>query len=196
MSIDLGPPATLIAAASPTAARAARSGQAAESAQMTVERLKAALLSHDSATAVLEAWCAERGMADPARVSARLIRRADETPPADVARELTARPGERIRYRRVELVCGGRVLSRADNWYLPERLTPEMNRLLDETDTPFGKAVKAIGFRRRTLTEVLFPEARAVLRTRAVLSTPDGAPFSEVVETYSEEILATGPARH
>ena len=30
-----------------------------------------------------------------------------------------------------------------------------------------------------------------VLGHRAVLSTPDGAPFSEVVETYTGEVLAT-----
>jgi hypothetical protein len=29
-----------------------------------------------------------------------------------------------------------------------------------------------------------------VLEHRAVLSTPDGAPFSEVVETYTGEVLA------
>ncbi len=32
-----------------------------------------------------------------------------------------------------------------------------------------------------------------VLEHRAVLSTPDGAPFSEVVETYTGEVLAFPP---
>ena len=34
-----------------------------------------------------------------------------------------------------------------------------------------------------------------VLEHRAVLSTPDGEPFSEVVETYTSEVLAFPPPR-
>lgn len=152
------------------------------------------LLSHDSATAVLEGWCGEHGLAQPAKIVARLSLRADEAT-ARVRRDLHVSPHERVRHRRVELVCGTHVLSHADNWYLPGRLTPEMNRLLDETDTPFGKAVKALDFKRRTLSvEMLAQPGRRlpedVLRHRAVLSTPDGRPFSEVVETYTREIAA------
>jgi chorismate-pyruvate lyase len=161
-----------------------------------VQQLNARLLSHDSATAVLESWCGERGLAQPARVTARLVRRADVPATPALRRALKARPGERVRYRRVQLVCGAHVLSNADNWYLPGRLTAEMNRLLDETDTPFGKAVKSLGFRRRTLSaQVLLrpgdpvEAGSAVLRHRAVLLTPDGAPISKLVETYTGETL-------
>jgi chorismate-pyruvate lyase len=167
---------------------------AASDPSALVQQLNAELLSHDSATAVLESWCGQRRFADPAKVTARLVRRTDVKATPALRRELHAAPGERVRYRRVQLVCGTHVLSNADNWYLPGRLTPEMNRLLDETDTPFGKAVKALGFRRRTLSaEVLVRpgvEVRAdsaVLRHRALLATPDGAPFSKLVETYTGE---------
>jgi hypothetical protein len=34
------------------------------------------------------------------------------------------------------------------------------------------------------------PGDRAVLRVRAVLKTPDGTPFSLVVENYSPELVA------
>ena len=34
-----------------------------------------------------------------------------------------------------------------------------------------------------------------MLEHRAVLSTPDGEPFSEVVETYTSEVLAFPPPR-
>jgi hypothetical protein len=34
-----------------------------------------------------------------------------------------------------------------------------------------------------------------VLEHRAVLSTPDGEPFSEVVETYTAEVLAFPPPK-
>jgi hypothetical protein len=59
---------------------------------------------------------------------------------------------EPVRYRRVQLFCGDKLLSEADNWHVPVRLTPEMNRLLDQTDTPFGRAVKDLEFQRLTLT--------------------------------------------
>lgn len=183
----------LCLAVSPPVIASPPSDKAVAESVRLVGRLSQALSRQPSATAVLEAWCGERHFSEKPEVTARLAVRADQAAPDAVRRDLAAKPGERVRYRRVELVCGGRVLSRADNWYLPDRLTPEMNRLLDQTDTPFGKAVKALDFRRRTLSSELMPAPDAVLRNRAVLSTPDGAPFSEVVETYTDEVLAEGP---
>jgi chorismate-pyruvate lyase len=177
-----------------------------------VETLNADLLAHDSATLTLERWCADHRLADPARVVAERIREADKPASAEVRTALDVKPDEPLGYRRVRLKCGDRVLSEADNWYVPARLTPEMNHALETTDTPFGKAVAALRFRRHTLSvELLWRplpkgwEMRAapasqdagalaipdhVLEHRAVLSTPDGAPFSEVVETYTGEIMA------
>jgi hypothetical protein len=110
------------------------------------------------------------------------------------------------------LVCGTVVLSEADNWYVPGRLTPEMNNVLDTTNTPFGKAVQALHFQRHTISaKVLWPllpegwemSSAApidgagelplpshVLEHRAVLTLPDGTPFSELVETYTGNVLA------
>ncbi|MDB5484017.1 MAG: hypothetical protein JWO83_5070 [Caulobacteraceae bacterium] len=121
-------------------------------------------------------------------------------------RALRAGPDEAIRYRRVRLVCGGHVLSEADNWYRPARLTGDMNRSLDETDAPFGVVVRPLGFHRRTLAaQWLFQPLRRpsggdarqdlaiphdILRHRAVLTDARGAPFSLVVETYTAEVLA------
>lgn len=161
-----------------------------------VRSLQARLLDQASATAVLETWCAERHLAAPPRIVARLDRRADVPASSRVRQLLHAGPVERIRYRHVRLACGSHVLSEADNWYLPGRLTPEMNRLLDETDTPFGKAVKPLGFHREIVSaEVLARTPGSlgsgpVVRNRAVLSTPDGAPFSYVVENYTPEVLS------
>ena len=110
------------------------------------------------------------------------------------------------------------MLSEADNWYVPSRLTPEMNRQLETTDIAFGRAVQALKFRRRTLSAELLwsplpqgwemgaalPDLGAgslalpaqLLQHRAVLTLPDGTPFSEVVETYTSEVLAfPEPAR-
>jgi chorismate-pyruvate lyase len=90
-----------------------------------------------------------------------------------------------VRYRRVRLACGDQVLSDADNWYVPARLTAEMNRTLDQTDTPFGAVVKPLGFQRRTLQAEALHDGRHVLRVTALLVNPEGLPFSLVQENYS-----------
>ncbi|MCO5078235.1 MULTISPECIES: hypothetical protein [unclassified Chelatococcus] len=180
-----------------------------------LQTLNAELLSNPSATLTLERWCARHQLASPARVVARLVRGADKAATAAIRQTLGVGEAEPVRYRRVQLVCGDFVLSEADNWYVPARLTPEMNRLLDETDTAFGRAVQALQFRRRTLSARLLwtplpdgwemvrrpvqtPEIVAgalaipteVIRHEAVLSVPDGTPFSVVVETYTDKVLA------
>jgi chorismate-pyruvate lyase len=182
-----------------------------------VESLNADLLAHDSATLTIERWCGDHRLADPARIIAERVRDADKPAGAEVREALDVKPGEPLGYRRVRLKCGDHVLSEADNWYVPARLTPEMNHALETTDTPFGKAVAALHFRRHTISANLLwrplPEgwemgaASApkgagaltipdhVLEHRAVLSTPDGEPFSEVVETYTAEVLAFPPPK-
>ncbi len=182
-----------------------------------IESLIAALLSHDSATLTLERWCADHRLADPALIVAERVHDIDKPATAEVRAALDVKPDEPLGYRRVRLKCGDRVLSEADNWYVPARLTPEMNHVLETTDTPFGKAVADLHFRRHTLSADLLwrplpkgwetgaagaqdeKSARAVpthvLEHRAVLSTPDGEPFSEVVETYTGEVLAFPPPK-
>ncbi len=180
-----------------------------------IESLNADLLSHDSATATLERWCADHKLAEPALIVAERVRGVEKPAGAEVRAALDVGPDQPLGYRRVRLKCGDHVLSDADNWYVPSRLTPEMNRVLDTTDTPFGKAVAALHFHRHTLSaEFLWSplpkgwEMGAalpgggggalavpdhVLEHRAVLSLPDGQPFSEVVETYTGEVLAFPP---
>jgi chorismate-pyruvate lyase len=177
-----------------------------------LQTLNAELLSHDSATATLEHWCDVHRLASPPRIVAERVPGIDKAPSSEQRRELDVAPTEPVRYRRVRLLCGTLVLSEADNWYVPARLTPEMNKLLDTSDVPFGKAVKALRFQRHTLSSALLwlplPEGwemspaempdhgaqlsipSSVLEHRAVLSLPDGTPFSEVVETYTHNVLA------
>ena len=181
-----------------------------------VETFDAELLSHDSATLTLEHWCDVHRLASPPRVVAERVP-LDKPLPADQRAVLGIGAAEIVRYRRVRLVCGSVVLSEADNWYVPARLTPEMNERLDTTDVPFGKVVQALHFQRRTLSSRLLwrplpdgwemmPNAagggtgalalpQALLEHRAVLTLPDGTPFSEVVETYTSGILAFAPPR-
>jgi len=182
-----------------------------------IETLNTDLLTHDSATLTIERWCADHRLANPARIVAERIRDADKPASAEVRAALDVKPDEALGYRRVRLKCGDHVLSDADNWYVPARLTPEMNHVLETTDTPFGKAVAALHFRRHTLSADLLwrplpqgwemgataaPQYAAaltipdhVLEHRAVLSTPDGEPFSEVVETYTSEVLSFPPPK-
>lgn len=175
-----------------------------------LQAFNADLLRHDSATVVLQALCDRR--APGQKIVARKATWDPEDGALEAARtDLGVSRDALVRYRQVELTCGGEVLSSAENWYLPGRLTAQMNRVLEETDTPFGVVVRALQFRRRTLASTFLFEplpdgwereppatydAMAsppphVLQHRAVLATPDGRPFSLVVETYTEWVLAS-----
>jgi chorismate-pyruvate lyase len=179
-----------------------------------VETLNARLLASASATATLEAWCGEHRMASPARLTAALVRGV-EKPVGEAQRALLqVSPTEPVKYRRVRLACGGHVLSEADNWYVPGRLTAEMNRVLETSTTPFGRAVAGLHPVRQTLSaQVLWsplpagwdltvgaarPAADsggalaippALFRHRALLYDDQRRPFSLVVETYTGEVL-------
>ena len=175
--------------------------------------LDADLLSHDSATVTLERWCGTHRMASPPHVIADRLPDVDKPPTALQRQELEVAATEPVRYRRVQLRCGSHVLSVAENWYVPSRLTPDMNHLLETTDVAFGRVVQSLHFWRHTVeTKILWsplpatwdstrgrgsagpfawPGAQTeVLRHRAVLVFPDGRPISEVVETYTAEVLA------
>ena len=152
-------------------------------------RLKADLLSANSATVVLGQWCAAAHLADPPTIKA--LRDPIEVPASAETRALLkAGPAEPVRYRRVKLMCGTHVLSQADNWYVPARLTPQMNALLDGGDTPFGTAAKALDFHRATLDAAAVQNPHIILRVRALLLTPDETPFSLVVENYTADLAA------
>jgi len=109
------------------------------------------------------------------------------------------------------------VLSKAENWHVPARLSAEINRLLDTTDTSFGKAVQPLEPYRRTFAVKLLwsplpegwdrgaPMPRSgtgvltipdgLFEHRALLSTLEHKPFAEVVEVYQGQLLAFEPPR-
>lgn len=181
-------------------------------AALLLETLNAELLSHASATSTLEGWCATYSLAEAPKILAERVLNADKGPTGEQRRELRVTLSDTVRYRRVKLVCGTRVLSEADNWYVPSRLTPEMNKLLDSTATPFGTVVKRLDFQRHTISakilspflpqgwETMSPSRiddmgepclpDRLLEHRALLTLPDGTPFSEVVETYTGSVLS------
>lgn len=160
------------------------------SADALVADLRSRILRSASATAVLEAWCAEKGLAGQARLVAHRQLGPGKVPSAEQRERLGVGEDEPIRYRHVRLACGDRVLSEADNWYVPARLTPEMNAALDGSDIPFGRVVRPLAPSRRLVAVQTFPlpawpgPDAPLVRVDAVLVTRDGAPFCEVVETY------------
>ncbi|MGI8841940.1 MAG: hypothetical protein ACR2F8_14345 [Caulobacteraceae bacterium] len=154
-------------------------------------RLAADLATHDSATEVLGRWCARRRWANPPIVLA--MREAGAAKPAtpEIRRRLDAAPGEKVAYRRVKLTCGGRLLSEADNWYLPDRLTRKMNQELDHGDVPFGVVARPLRFHRKPVGAPIVGRAAVpyVLRQRALLVGAGGRPISFVQENYTVKLV-------
>ena len=181
-----------------------------------IQTLNAEILGSRSATVTLENWCRSHQLAQEPRILARPVTGVSKAATAEQRQRLEVTEQEEVKYRRVQLRCGPQVLSEADNWYVPARLTPEMNRLLETTDTPFGRAVESLQPYRRTFSVTLLwaplPDdwkresaairggkngtlaiPAALFEHRAVLYTRDHKPFSEVSEVYQRQILAFPP---
>ena len=151
------------------------------------------LAAHHSATEALTQWCRQRGMADPPAIVARTLKGETQVADAEVRGLLMVGASEPVRYRRVELVCGETVLSVADNWYVPGRLNPEINRQLETSEVPFGRAVAPLGYRREQISSRrgragACPEG-TILSVRAMLKRLDGQPISLVAECYTADNL-------
>lgn len=176
----------------PTAALAGLTACAVQPT-LPVDGLERMLASHDSATAALEQWCVQQGLANPARVIAEQAPGQLVEDPANLRRLLGIAADEPLGRRHVRLTCGDRLLSQAQNWYVPARLTPEMNDVLASTTTPFGKVAAPLGFRRELIESRrgAGPDCPAgtVLFQRAVLRLPDGQPLAHVLECYAASAL-------
>ncbi|MBB4198764.1 hypothetical protein CCR94_08815 [Rhodoblastus sphagnicola] len=198
-------------APSPVAAEAAWPNTAANrwQAEALIQGLNAEILAARSATSVLERWCGAHHLAAEAKIVAEPVA---DTPPRQPTPEQRARlgvgPDEKVRYRHVRLRCGDHVLSEADNFYVPARLTSEMNKALETTDTPFGKVVKPLEPYRRTFAAMNLWSAAAapkeaatlaipanLFEHRAVLYTRENLPFSEVDEIYRRDLFDFPPER-
>jgi chorismate-pyruvate lyase len=184
-----------------------------------IQTLNAEILASRSATFTLEKWCAGHhlsGTAEP-KIVARQVDAKARPATAEQRQRLDVGPTDEVKVRHVQLLCGERVFSEADNWYVTARLTAEMNRLLETTTTPFGKAVQDLHPYRRTFSATVLwqplPEGwetrplgtppqdaakslsmpDALFEHRAVLYTEDGKPFSEVDEVYQRALLDFAP---
>lgn len=183
-----------------------------------LQTLNASLLASRSATATLEKWCADHKMAAEPKIVARRVAGVEKEPSEETRQRLDVGADEKVKYRRVRLACGDHVLSEADNWYVPGRLSEEMNRALETTETPFGKAVAPLQPFRRTIEMKMrwspLPEGwelsaadspgkasgalaipHELFEHTAILYARDRRPFSEVHETYTREVLDFPPPR-
>lgn len=180
-----------------------------------IETLNADLLATRLATFALDKWCADHELANDTKIHARLIRAVDKPIAEEQRGRLRIEQSEPVKFRHVELTCGDRVLSEADNWYVPSRLTADMNRLLETTDIPFGRAVASLKPFRQTFAALILwkplpdgwelqpppadhpgeilPIPLRLLEHRALLLTPELTPISEVDEVYTRENLAFSP---
>ncbi|RJT30921.1 hypothetical protein D3227_29155 [Mesorhizobium waimense] len=177
-----------------------------------LQALNADLLSNASATLTLDRWCATHKLApEGSKIVAQRVHGQDKPADVHIRKLLAVGPDEPIAYRRVRLACGEHVLSEADNWYVPARLTAEMNKALDTSDIAFGRAVQALNFSRTNLSAKLLwsPLSKGwemqtslpasgtgslvlppfLLEHHAVLKLPDGVPFSALIESYTSRVL-------
>jgi hypothetical protein len=181
-----------------------------------MQSLNADILASTSSTTTLEKWCGDHRLADNPRIVARKVAGVEKPPSPEQRERLQVSHRERVKHRRVQLACGEHILSIADNWYVPGRLTPAMNRELETTDAPFGRVVRPLGPFRRTFAATILwrplpegweigsrPDAAArddrlpdaLFEHRALLYTSRNRPFAEVDELYQRGILAFPPPR-
>lgn len=163
---------------------------------LPLDAFETTLDANVSATEALTQWCKAHNMGNPPVIRAVQMAGDAGEQPSDIHDLLGLSEGGKVGYRHVRLVCGKTVLSEAHNWYVPARLSPEMNAILESTDTPFGKAVAALDFTRSKLASVRGGGAGCpvdtILMQRAVLSLPDGTPISLVQECYTSANLTPG----
>ncbi|WP_336760534.1 hypothetical protein [Asaia sp. VD9] len=151
----------------------------------TAAHLKHALASQHSATRVLQVYCARIAPGVPVTAIAQPDQN-DRTPPALLGATFHLGAHETLLARHVSLQCGTLVLSDAWNWYVPERLTPEMNHQLQTTDIPFGRVVAPLHFTRVPLSSVSegLPPGILLRNTAMLTRQSDQMPFSLVEENY------------
>jgi len=151
--------------------------------------LRAALIGGESATAALDGWCATHRAVPPGSV--RAVKLAVETVRGDAAlrARLQLRPGETIVRRTVALDCAGKALSRADLWYVPQRLPAPMQATLAQSDTPFGRAIRTLNFRRQILETSPIAQPPIVFTQTALLRLPGDRPLALTKEAYTGELL-------
>jgi chorismate-pyruvate lyase len=163
-----------------------------------MQTLNAELLASRSATSTLRDWCAQHRLAATPEIFAEVLQGTVPATSEQRAR-LSVPADEPVRYRRVRLRCGSRIMSEAENWYVPARLTADMNRQLDSTQAPFGRVIESLQpYRRNFHMQVHWPlpgrdqdsgPPAAMFEHRATVYAGSHQPLAEVHEIYRSTAL-------
>ncbi|NIX77022.1 hypothetical protein [Microvirga terricola] len=162
-----------------------------------IRELSERIVQAKTATASLLDWCEEHGLSDGPIIARRLqddrtLSARDLSLPA-----LGAMSEELIRHRRVELARGDLPLVTADNWFLPSRLSAQMNEALDGTDLPFGAVIAPLDPARRNFAihfndpgdgEAWGPDT--ILEHQAVVIDGKGRPLAVVRERFQAALIS------
>jgi hypothetical protein len=165
-----------------------------------VQTLNGEILASRSATLSLEKWCRDHGLAGAgdAKVIARLSGNEPKQSTAEQRHRLGISPEAAVKHRHVQLFCGEQSLSEADNWYVPNRMTAEMNRVLETTASTALGQPDDVGDPRRHLRAssspvykrtAVFRGSRAVSASAFVLSLAT----SIAIEDVPPWVDCTGP---
>jgi hypothetical protein len=147
------------------------------------------LIAGATATETLLAWCDDHGLSDgPITVDIRQ-RFSPAVVPDDVLPALKLVPGEGISYRQVQLMRGSLPLAAAENWFVPQRLTADMNEALTRTNVPFGSVVAPLRPYRCTLVAHLQPYSEIILVHSAVILSKAGTALAFVKESYFSDLV-------
>lgn len=178
-----------------------------------LQSLNVELLTGDSEKQTLEHWCVSHRLVSNPQIAIERVLDAEELPTEAQRKMLATAEKEPVRHRKVRVRCGSSVLLEADDWYLPSRVSPQVNALLEGTELPLQRAVQIAHFKRRTLSATLLwpqlPElgelgsAKGVTESQAIgplparvlthhvlLMLPDGRPFGEIQANYMGNVLA------
>jgi hypothetical protein len=178
-----------------------------------LQSLNVELLTSESEKETLARWCVSHRLVSNPQIAIERVLDAEELPTAAQRTMLDTSAKESVRHRKVRVFCGSAVLLEADDWYLPSRVSPQVNALIESTELPLERAVQIAYFRRRTLSATLLwpqlPELRElgsekgltesqaiqplparVLTHHVLLMLPDGTPFGEIQANYMSNVLA------
>ena len=150
------------------------------------------LMSFPTATSALAAWISARGLCAE-NIRAKVLEQAFGS---DEAKRKGA-----IATRRVLLMCGPYILSRATIVYRDHLLPAELRSQLRSTDLPFGDIVKSLSPSRLTTFAGLIAAPRTaasrdsiypftpILELHATVTTADLGPIARVREVYGACLL-------
>ncbi|KQN25627.1 hypothetical protein ASE86_05290 [Sphingomonas sp. Leaf33] len=149
-------------------------------APTALDAFEADLTAGGIVTRVLEAWAG-----GPVR-AVRVAGSAEASP--ETRARLRVGADAPLGFRRVRLMSGELVLSEADNWFVPERLTAAMLATLNATETPFGIVIAPLDPHRETLACTRLT-GDPVLSIRALVLDGDEMPLAAVEERYAAACL-------